>query len=209
MTVDSSQMHWRGQVYCLTVQSIYSCAMLSDQYFVLLIQKAVMNASWYGANKSFCYHTSLQYDVIKWKQFPRYWPFVWGSHRLPVNFAHKSQWRGALMLSLICAWINGWGNNRKAGDLRRRRAHYDVTVMIHNSKLSYHSFFISFRMHCIIYVHAVSANNEEIYCWYGVLTVYGIPIMQIGRCYLYNWNHAPGWQSLYWTRSRSLPRSYR
>ena len=29
----------------------------------------------------------------------------------------------------ICAWINGWVNNRKAGDLRRHRAHYDVTVM--------------------------------------------------------------------------------
>ena len=29
----------------------------------------------------------------------------------------------------ICAWINGWVNNREAGDLRRHRAHYDVTVM--------------------------------------------------------------------------------
>ena len=26
-------------------------------------------------------------------------------------------------------WINGWVNNREAGDLRRHRAHYDVTVM--------------------------------------------------------------------------------
>ena len=25
-------------------------------------------------------------------------------------------------------WINGWVNNRKAGDLRRHRAHYDVIV---------------------------------------------------------------------------------
>ena len=33
------------------------------------------------------------------------------------------------MFSLICAWINDWVNNRKAGDLRRHRAHYDVTVM--------------------------------------------------------------------------------
>ena len=31
--------------------------------------------------------------------------------------------------SLICVWINGWVNNRKAGDLRRHRAHYDVSVM--------------------------------------------------------------------------------
>ena len=33
------------------------------------------------------------------------------------------------MFSLIWAWINGWVNNREAGDLRRYRAHYDVTVM--------------------------------------------------------------------------------
>ena len=68
-------------------------------------------------------------DVIKWKHFPRYWPFVRGIHWSPVNSPHKVQWRGALMLPLICAWINVWANNREAGDLRRYRAHYDVTVM--------------------------------------------------------------------------------
>ena len=69
-------------------------------------------------------------DVIKWKHFPRYWPFVWRIHRPSVNSPHKDQWRGALMLSLICTWINGWVNNREAGDLRRHRAHSDVTVMM-------------------------------------------------------------------------------
>ena len=68
-------------------------------------------------------------EVIKWKHFTRYWPFVPGIHRSPVNSPHKDQWRGALMFSLICAWINSWVNNREAGDLRRRRTHYDVTVM--------------------------------------------------------------------------------
>ena len=38
-------------------------------------------------------------DVIKWKHFPRYWP------------------------------IYGWVNNREAVDLRRYRAHYNITVM--------------------------------------------------------------------------------
>ena len=33
------------------------------------------------------------------------------------------------MFSLICVWIYGWVNNGEAGDLRRYRAHYDVTVM--------------------------------------------------------------------------------
>ena len=69
-------------------------------------------------------------DVIKWKQFPRYWPFVRGIHRSPVNSPHKGQWRGALIFSLICVWINGCVNNREAGDLRRYHAHYDVIVMI-------------------------------------------------------------------------------
>ena len=68
-------------------------------------------------------------DVIKWNHFPRYWPFVRGIHRSPVNSLLKGQWRGALMFSLICAWINGWVNNREAGDLRHPGAHYDVTVM--------------------------------------------------------------------------------
>ena len=45
----------------------------------------------------------------------------------PVT-GEKGQWRGALMFSLICTWIHGWVNNREAGDLRRYRSHYDVTV---------------------------------------------------------------------------------
>ena len=68
-------------------------------------------------------------DVIKWTHFPRYWPFVQGIHRSPVNSHHKGQLCRALMFSLICAWMNGWVNNREAGKLRCHRAHYDVTVI--------------------------------------------------------------------------------
>ena len=38
-------------------------------------------------------------DVIK--HFPRYWPFVRGIDRLPMNSPPKGQWRRALMFSLI------------------------------------------------------------------------------------------------------------
>ena len=69
-------------------------------------------------------------DVIKWKHFPRHWPFVREIHRSPVNSPHKGQWRGALMFSLICTSTNGWANHRDDGDLRRHRAHYDVTVIL-------------------------------------------------------------------------------
>ena len=72
---------------------------------------------------------TLHDDVIKWKHFPRYWPFVRGIHRSPVNSPHKGQWRGALIFSLIRVGINGWVYNGEAGDLKCYRAHYDVTVM--------------------------------------------------------------------------------
>ena len=52
-----------------------------------------------------------------------------GNSPVPVNSPHKGQWRGALMFTLICVWINDWVNNRDARDLRRRRPHYDVTLI--------------------------------------------------------------------------------
>ena len=69
-------------------------------------------------------------DIIKWKHFPCYWPFVGGIHQSLVNSPHKGQWCGALMFSLICAWINGWINNHEAGHLRCHHAHYDAIVMM-------------------------------------------------------------------------------
>ena len=69
---------------------------------------------------------------VRWirKYFPRYWPFVRGIHQSPMRSPHKDPCRGALVFSLVCAWTNGWANNRDAGDLRRLRSHYDVTVRV-------------------------------------------------------------------------------
>ena len=36
-------------------------------------------------------------DVIKWRHFLRYWPFVRGIHRSPVDSPHKGQWHGPLI----------------------------------------------------------------------------------------------------------------
>ena len=68
-----------------------------------------------------------------------------GNSPVPVKSPHKGQWRGALMFSLICARINGWVNNREAGDLRLHRAHYDVTVMY-----MYRNVFVPFVSHCVL-----------------------------------------------------------
>ena len=92
----------------------------------------------YHVCKSNTYHTSfwshwapklfLHDDIIKWKHFPPYWPFVRGIHQSPVKSPHKGHWRGALMFSLIC-WINDFVSNHAAGDFRPHHTHYDVTVM--------------------------------------------------------------------------------
>ena len=52
-----------------------------------------------------------------------------GNSPVAVNYPHNGQWRGALMFSLICVWINDWVNNRESGDLRRHLGHYNVNVM--------------------------------------------------------------------------------
>ena len=124
--MDIPDLHWYRD----------ACQIL-DRFHYFNIEYHVFETSWDlrlrnphwqydSATHSFsCYHD----DVIKWKKFPRYWPFVRGIPRSPVNSPHKDQWRRALMLSLICSWRKGWVNNRDAGDLRSYRAHYDVTVM--------------------------------------------------------------------------------
>ena len=52
-------------------------------------------------------------DVIKWKHFPRYRPFVKEIHlsQRPVTQSFD--------VSLICTRTNGWRNYRDAGDLKR------------------------------------------------------------------------------------------
>ena len=103
-------------------------------------------------------------DVIKWKHFPRYWPFVWGIHRSPVNSPHKGQWRRALMFPLICVGINGWVNNRKAGDLRRYRAHYDVIVMKHHIVIPHtcsHWSSLQYIRQCPIFISPIDRSHKS------------------------------------------------
>ena len=57
--------------------------------------------------------------------------YLAGVAAVPSEFpAQRPVKRGALMFSLICAWINGWVNNGEAGDFRRHRVHCDVIVVV-------------------------------------------------------------------------------
>ena len=127
-------------------------------------------------------------DVIKWKQFPRYWPFVRGIHRSPVNSPHKGQWRRPLMFSFICARINGWVNNREAGDLRRHPTHWDVIVMYAMGlcnrsskcriypKIRAHSFVMRSLYHPFLWIRELHLTSGLFYWRRGNLTIAPVPV---------------------------------
>ena len=80
-------------------------------------------------------HSNIYDDIIR--IFSALLAICAGSSLVTGKFPPKDQWRGALMFSLICAWLNGWVNYGDAGDLRRHRAHYDVVVRtVHQRKLN-------------------------------------------------------------------------
>ena len=122
--------HWSDYSWVPSGIKPLIAPMLTQFYLTIWCHNAAMiyYVSWRLSQISLA--NLIHDDVIKWKHFPRYWPFVRGIHRSPVNSPHKSQWCGALMFSLICTRINGWLNNGEAGDLRCRRAHHDVTAML-------------------------------------------------------------------------------
>ena len=81
-------------------------------------------------NPSICSWSVMHDDVIKWKHFLRYWPFVRGEftgHRWipPTKGSDAELW----CFLWSAPWINGWVNNREAGDLWCHHTHYDVTVI--------------------------------------------------------------------------------
>ena len=75
---------------------------------------------------------------------------------------HISRFTGHLCKEFTgdrCAWINGRVDNREAGDLRRHRAHYDVTEMVNNL----HIFFTTDSL-------ALGPNHNK--KWQGVNRIY-------------------------------------
>ena len=116
-------------------------------------------------------------DVIKWKHFPRYWPFVRWIYRASVNSPHKGKRHGALMFSLICAWINSWVNSHEAGDLNRQRAHYDVTAM-NNSRAGQDSDVAMISSDIFQYFISSSCISIRIYYCLLYIYMYQAPIVR-------------------------------
>ena len=134
-------------------------------------------------------------DVINWKHFLGYLPFVRGIPRSPVNSPHKGQWRRALMFSLIWVWINrlskqswGWWFETLSCPSWRRcnihntrvpiteyarhtdsRIRCSVVTAWHGSDISYYCLFVSGIHHPLVDSPLVDspprASNAELYCF--------------------------------------------
>ena len=79
-------------------------------------------------------------DVIKWKHFLRYWPFVRGIHQWPVDTQHKGQWRGALMFDLrlnkrLSKQSRRWWFETPLRSLWRQRHIYVYSVTLPSLKI--------------------------------------------------------------------------
>ena len=75
---------------CYLLYVTCSCEINTFEVEVIDLRFRILAAIWQASGHD---------DVIKWKHFPRYWPFVLGIHRPPVISPQKGQWRGVLMFS--------------------------------------------------------------------------------------------------------------
>ena len=94
--------------------------------------------------------TTIEFHFQMWQVSSQlsYWTYQlisncnsWWRHQMETFSAllalcaHKGQWRGAFMFSLICAWTKCWANNGDACDLRRHCVHYNVILMYYEDRV--------------------------------------------------------------------------
>ena len=86
--------HWGGETFChILLHNLHLVCRVKKSHCLNKILPLTGHFSWWRHQM---------------ETFPRYWLFVRRIHRSQVNIPNKGQWRGALLFSLICAWINGW-----------------------------------------------------------------------------------------------------
>ena len=74
-------------------------------------------------------------DLMKWKHFLRYWPLCERNPLVTSGFPSHRPVMQSFDVSVDLR-LNGWANNRDAGDLRRHRAHHHVIIMLLNSVIT-------------------------------------------------------------------------
>ena len=126
-------------VFCIVIKWMVYCWICNPKFTVTRIYASILHIfAWL----SLCVLTHCNLLLYYFWLAPLAEVTSWWRHQMETFSAllalcaenspvtHEGQWRGVLVFSLICAWTNGWVNNQDASDLRRNRAHYDVTVMM-------------------------------------------------------------------------------
>ena len=84
---------------------------------------------WWAILRFFWRRSALTWWRHQTKTFSTLLALCGGNSPVTGEFSSQRPVTQSFDASLICSWINGWLNNREAGDLRRYHAYDDVTVM--------------------------------------------------------------------------------
>ena len=84
---------------------------------------------WHAINTVRKYSIIAAITLIWIRCVHQWWRHQMGIRRSPVNSRTKASDAELWCFLWSAPWINGWVNNREAGDLRRHRVHYEVIVM--------------------------------------------------------------------------------
>ena len=129
--------HWCVIYTCISYHKIYKtprtptvheCTKMNPQFGGYA---HIMNRTWENWRKSWSLGFQFMMTSSNRNIFRVTGPSVWGKSTGDRWIPLTKSTRGAVMLSLMCAWTNGWANNWDAGDMSRNRAYHDVTVMYH------------------------------------------------------------------------------
>ena len=80
-----------------------------------------------------------------------------GIHRSPEDSPQIDQWRGPLILDLVCTWSNGWANSRNAGDMIslwlhcKTKLNWHISATVCNSDV--YEYYIYIQIYMYIYIH--------------------------------------------------------
>ena len=152
-------LHWLVNVWLYINCIVFEYGLLCSKYYAIAIVTVKLSTWWHHQMETF---TALLAICA-------------GHSPVPDEFPHKGQWRGALMFSLICAWINGWVNSHEAGKMRRHCAHYDVIVISVWSSMDSHTF-----RPCVLWDRMTSSlpwmtnRSADLPEWWSWKTLYGL-----------------------------------
>ena len=110
---------------CIALGQVKMYIIVSEHYLILKNTTRRNSSAMKTENPSNILNIKVSWWRHQMEAFPRCVALLAlcvGNYPVTGQFPAQGQWRGALMLSSIRTWINGWVNNREAGD-------WDASVM--------------------------------------------------------------------------------